>query len=85
MTAGINYSPFPLMKFNVDHRMGKSNQNDTRFGIDLNYVLGAPLSQQLDSSMLAVSRSLAANRYDFVDRNNNIVLEYRKKTPSASG
>ena len=79
VTAGINYSPFPLMKFNVDHRMGKSNQNDTRFGIDLNYVLGAPLSQQLDSSMLAVSRSLAANRYDFVDRNNNIVLEYRKK------
>ncbi|WP_162622614.1 inverse autotransporter beta domain-containing protein [Hafnia alvei] len=79
VTAGINYSPFPLMKFNVDHRMGKGNQNDTRFGIDLNYVLGAPLSQQLDSSMLAVSRSLAANRYDFVDRNNNIVLEYRKK------
>ncbi|MEB7891819.1 inverse autotransporter beta domain-containing protein, partial [Hafnia alvei] len=79
VTAGINYSPFPLMKFNVDHRMGKSNQNDTRFGIDLNYVLGAPLSQQLDSSMLAASRSLVTNRYDFVDRNNNIVLEYRKK------
>ena len=79
VTAGVNYSPFPLMKFNVDHRMGKSNQNDTRFGIDLNYVLGAPLSQQLDSGMLAASRSLAANRYDFVDRNNNIVLEYRKK------
>ncbi|MGO2258725.1 MAG: Ig-like domain-containing protein, partial [Hafnia alvei] len=79
VTAGVNYSPFPLMKFNVDHRMGKSNQNDTRFGIDLNYVFGAPLSQQLDSGMLAASRSLAANRYDFVDRNNNIVLEYRKK------
>ncbi|WP_282807777.1 inverse autotransporter beta domain-containing protein, partial [Hafnia alvei] len=79
VTAGVNYSPFPLMKFNIDHRMGKSNQNDTRFGIDLNYVLGAPLSQQLDSGMLAASRSLAANRYDFVDRNNNIVLEYRKK------
>ncbi|WP_052959293.1 inverse autotransporter beta domain-containing protein, partial [Hafnia alvei] len=79
LTAGVNYSPFPLMKFSLDHRMGNSNQNDTRFGIDLNYVLGAPLSQQLDSSMLAASRSLAANRYDFVDRNNNIVLEYRKK------
>ena len=79
VTAGVNYSPFPLMKFNVDHRMGKSNQNDTRFGIDLNYVFGAPLGQQLDSSMLAASRSLAANRYDFVERNNNIVLEYRKK------
>ncbi|WP_072310281.1 inverse autotransporter beta domain-containing protein, partial [Hafnia alvei] len=79
VTAGVNYSPFPLMKFNVDHRMGKSNQNDTRFGIDLNYVFGAPLGQQLDSSLLAASRSLAANRYDFVERNNNIVLEYRKK------
>ncbi|MEZ2693706.1 inverse autotransporter beta domain-containing protein, partial [Hafnia alvei] len=79
VTAGVNYSPFPLMKFNVDHRMGKNNQNDTRFGIDLNYVLGTPLDQQLDESLLAASRSLAANRYDFVERNNNIVLEYRKK------
>lgn len=80
VTAGLNYSPFPLAKLSADHRMGKGNQNDTRFGIDISYVFGVPLAQQLDPAALAASRSLAANRYDFVERNNNIVLEYRKKS-----
>ncbi|WP_186373815.1 Ig-like domain-containing protein [Yersinia rohdei] len=79
ITFGGNYSPFPLLKFSVDQRQGKGGQNDTRFGIDLNYTLGTPLSHQLDRNQLIASRSLIANRYDFVDRNNNIVLEYRKK------
>ncbi|WP_050074834.1 inverse autotransporter beta domain-containing protein, partial [Yersinia intermedia] len=79
ITLGGSYSPFPLLKFKVDQRQGKGSQNDTLFGIDFNYVIGTPLSHQLDSSQLAASRSLIANRYDFVDRNNNIVLEYRQK------
>ncbi|EFA2914004.1 inverse autotransporter adhesin YeeJ, partial [Escherichia coli] len=34
---------------------------------------------QLDPNEVAARRSLAGSRYDLVDRNNNIVLEYRKK------
>ncbi|HHR6446007.1 TPA: inverse autotransporter beta domain-containing protein [Providencia alcalifaciens] len=79
VTVGANYTPFPLLTFNAEQRQGKSGENDTRFGIDLKYTLGVPLSKQLDSEQIYASRLLNANRYDFVERNNNIVLEYRKK------
>ncbi|HGY2267880.1 TPA: inverse autotransporter beta domain-containing protein [Morganella morganii] len=78
-TAGVNYSPFPLLKFDADHRLGKGGKNDSRFGVSLNYALGVPLDTQLDSLELTAARSLSGSRYDFVGRNNNIVLEYRKK------
>ncbi|WP_343884040.1 inverse autotransporter beta domain-containing protein, partial [Morganella psychrotolerans] len=79
VTVGANYSPFPLLTFNAEQRQGKSGENDTRFGIDLNYTFGVPMLQQLDSHQLLASRLLQSNRYDFVDRNNHIILEYRKK------
>lgn len=37
------------------------------------------MQKQLDPNEVAARRSLAGSRYDLVDRNNNIVLEYRKK------
>ncbi|EFB9948556.1 inverse autotransporter adhesin YeeJ, partial [Escherichia coli] len=37
------------------------------------------MQKQLDPNEVAARRSLASSRYDLVDRNNNIVLEYRKK------
>lgn len=37
------------------------------------------MQKQLDLNEVAARRSLASSRYDLVDRNNNIVLEYRKK------
>ncbi|EJV4051414.1 Ig-like domain-containing protein, partial [Salmonella enterica] len=36
--------------------------------------------QQTDPAAVAAMRTLAGSRHDFVERNNNIVLEYRKKT-----
>lgn len=40
---------------------------------------GSAMQKQLDPNEVAARRSLAGSRYDLVDRNNNIVLEYRKK------
>ncbi len=40
---------------------------------------GHSLQKQLDPAEVAARRSLVGSRYDLVDRNNNIVLEYRKK------
>lgn len=37
------------------------------------------MQKQLDPNEVAARRSLAGSRFDLVDRNNNIVLEYRKK------
>jgi adhesin/invasin len=45
----------------------------------MNYQLGMPWQHQINPDMVAAMRSLAGSRYDLVDRNNNIVLEYRKK------
>ena len=79
ITAGLNYTPFPLMTFSAEQRQGKQGENDTRFAVDFTWQTGSAMQKQLDPNEVAARRSLAGSRYDLVDRNNNIVLEYRKK------
>lgn len=47
--------------------------------MDMNYQFGVPWRVQIDPATVVAMRSLADSRYDLVERNNNIVLEYRKK------
>ena len=47
--------------------------------MQFNWSLGQSWSKQTDPSKVAAMRTLAGSRYDLVERNNNIVLEYRKK------
>ncbi|NNQ66638.1 inverse autotransporter adhesin-like protein YeeJ [Escherichia coli] len=79
ITAGLNYTPFPLMTFSAEQRQGKQGENDTRFAVDFTWQPGSAMQKQLDPNEVDARRSLAGSRYDLVDRNNNIVLEYRKK------
>ncbi|HFI7488413.1 TPA: inverse autotransporter adhesin YeeJ [Escherichia coli] len=79
ITAGLNYTPFPLMTFSAEQRQGKQGENDTRFAVDFTWQPGSAMQKQLDPNEVAARRSLAGSRYDLVARNNNIVLEYRKK------
>lgn len=79
ITAGLNYTPFPLMTLSAEQRQGKQGENDTRFAVDFTWQPGSAMQKQLDPNEVAARRSLAGSRYDLVDRNNNIVLEYRKK------
>ncbi|WP_420354903.1 inverse autotransporter beta domain-containing protein, partial [Bartonella choladocola] len=79
VTFGANYTPVPLVTFNVDHRQGASGKDDTRLGFQVNYRFGVPLSKQLDPDAVGDMRTLAGSRYDLVDRNNNMVLEYKKQ------
>ncbi|EEZ6869804.1 Ig-like domain-containing protein [Escherichia coli] len=79
ITAGLDYTPFPLMTFSAEQRQGKQGENDTRFAVDFTWQPGSAMQKQLDPNEVAARRSLAGSRYDLVDRNNNIVLEYRKK------
>lgn len=79
ITAGLNYTPFPLMTFSAEQRQGKQGENDTRFAVDFTWRPGSAMQKQLDPNEVAARRSLAGSRFDLVDRNNNIVLEYRKK------
>ncbi|EJN3598263.1 inverse autotransporter beta domain-containing protein [Escherichia coli] len=80
ITAGVTWTPFPLLTAGVDYRRGKNGADDTRLNLGLTYRIGEPLAHQLDSSRVGAQRSLAANRLELVNRNNDVVLEYRKQT-----
>ncbi|HGJ5920965.1 Ig-like domain-containing protein [Arsenophonus apicola] len=77
LTLGINYTPVPLITLKGEHAAG--DRNDTMVGMDIIYRFGVPLAQQLDPDAVDVMRSLVGNKYDFVDRNYDIVMQYRKQ------
>ncbi|MEX6423987.1 Ig-like domain-containing protein [Providencia manganoxydans] len=79
VTAGLSYTPFPLFTINAEQRQGTSGEHDSRIGLQVNYQLGTAWQQQINPDNVSALRTLQGSRYDFVDRNNNIVLEYRKK------
>ncbi|MFQ1931675.1 inverse autotransporter beta domain-containing protein [Aeromonas veronii] len=83
-TVGLEWQPVPLFKVGVDHREAKGNQSDTQFKVGLEWKLGATLDEMLNAGKVAGSRQLQGMRHDLVERNNNIVLEYKEKQRSAS-
>lgn len=78
-TGGITYTPVPLLTVGAQHRAGKDGQNDSQISLQVNYRLGESWGKQLDPGQVGASRTLAGTRYDLVERNNTIVLEYRKQ------
>ncbi len=79
ITAGLNYTPIPLLTLGTEYRAGKGGSSDMAFGLQLNYRLGESWQSQIDPSAVAGFRTLAGSRYDLVERNNNIVLNYQKQ------
>ncbi|MBD1226714.1 inverse autotransporter beta domain-containing protein [Xenorhabdus griffiniae] len=76
---GLNYTPIPLMTMGVDYKFGSSGHSEGLFLANLNYHFGIPFADQISPSHVAAMRTLMGSRYDLVTRNNNIVLDYRKK------
>jgi adhesin/invasin len=79
VTVGVNYTPIPLVTLGVEHQQGEGGDNETTFNFELNYRLGVPWEKQIDPAMVGFSRTLAGNRYDLVERNNDVVLDYKKQ------
>ena len=79
VTAGLSYTPVPLVSFGVDHRMVSGAHDDTQFSMKFRYQFGTPWQEQVSPSAVANLRSLAGSRYDLVERNNTIVLDYCKQ------
>ncbi|WP_118987288.1 inverse autotransporter beta domain-containing protein [Photorhabdus sp. CRCIA-P01] len=78
-TIGVNYTPIPLITAGIDYKLGKAGKSDGIFSFNVNYRFGIPLSEQLSPENVSSLRSLAGSRYDLVERNNNIILNYLKK------
>ncbi|WP_411704856.1 YrIlm family inverse autotransporter adhesin [Edaphovirga cremea] len=79
VTAGVNYTPFPLLTVGTEHRAGKGGQSDSSINFQFNYRLGESWQSHISPSAVAGTRTLSGSRYDLVERNNNIVLDYRKQ------
>ena len=78
-TAGLNYTPIPLVSLGLDHRMVAGGYNDTQFFVKFRYQFGIPWQTQISPDAVLALRTLAGSRYDLVERNNAIVLNYRKQ------
>ncbi|WP_392552672.1 inverse autotransporter beta domain-containing protein [Orbus wheelerorum] len=79
VTLGVDYTPVPLFTIKGEHKQGQDSKKAAKVELTMNYRLGVPLKDQLDPDMVQVARSLKGSRYDLVDRNNFIVLEYKEK------
>lgn len=83
-TLGLEWQPVPLLKVGVDHRQAKGSQSDTQINVGLEWKIGASLDDMLNPANVAPSRQLQGMRHDLVERNNNIVLEYKEKERTVS-
>lgn len=78
-TVGLSWTPIPLLRVGVEQRHAKGGQHDTNVNLGLEWKIGSSLEQMLDPNYVDISRQLQGMRHDMVERNNNIVLEYREK------
>ncbi|MGY2800317.1 adhesin/invasin [Ewingella americana] len=78
-TGGVAYTPIPLLTVGAQHRAGKDGQSDSQLSLQMNYRLGESWSKQVNPDLVGASRTLNGTRYDLVERNNSIVLDYRKQ------
>ncbi|MEF4186025.1 intimin type beta [Escherichia coli] len=78
-TVGVNYTPIPLVTMGLDYRHGTGNENDLLYSMQFRYQFDKPWSQQIEPQYVNELRTLSGSRYDLVQRNNNIILEYKKQ------
>jgi adhesin/invasin len=78
ITAGIEYTPVPLITIGSNYCIG-SGKNDAQVNVQFKWTPGMSLAQQLSPDSVASGRTLAGSRAELVERNNNIVLDYKKQ------
>lgn len=77
VTLGINYTLFPLLTLSGERKLGDAR--DTRLDLTMNYRFSVPLWQQISPAWVDAQRSLVGSKYEFVDRNYEIVTQYKKQ------
>lgn len=80
VTVSVDYTPVPLFTIKGQHKQGNHSKKNAQVDFTMNYRIGVPLKDQLNPDKVALARTVKGSRYDFVDRNNNIVLEYKEQT-----
>ncbi len=77
-SAGFEWTPVPLFSVGLDQRYA-SEQLETKVGLTFNYYFDMPLEDQLRSEIVADLRTVEGSRHEFVNRQYDMLLEYRLK------
>jgi hypothetical protein len=78
LVLGLDWTPVPMLTFNGETRTS-NDHTETRLGMTFNYHFGVPIEEQLTASKVNELRSIENSRHDFVNRQNEMLLEYRAK------
>ncbi|MDL2259777.1 inverse autotransporter beta domain-containing protein [Deltaproteobacteria bacterium OttesenSCG-928-K17] len=75
---GLEWTPVPAFSTSVNQRHSGS-QKETQFAMTFNYNFGMDWEDQLSSNTVTEMRTVDGSRHDFVNRQNEMILEYRAK------
>lgn len=76
--GALSWRPVPLFELRGGYRDAGNSGTQAEGGFQINYTFGTPLSEQLDPTKVRPALS-SLNRAAFVDRNYNMVMEYREQ------
>ena len=77
-TVGLDYTPVPLVTLGSEYRMS-GGKKDMQVNLQFRWTPGVSLARQLSPDAVAAGRLLAGSRLELVERNNSIVLDYKKQ------
>lgn len=78
---GLEWTPVPVLSLSTDQRHS-GGQKETRFGLTFNYRFGLGWEEQLTPAAVAEMRTVDGSRHDFINRQNEMILQYRDKEPA---
>lgn len=76
---GIEYTPVPLVSGFITQKSTERGRSDTEFGLTFTYHFQMPWEHQISHNKVEELRTVGGSRHEFVDRENQIILEYRAK------
>lgn len=79
LTIGLKWQPISLLGFMLEETLMTGQPNDHKVGVNFSWNFSQSMQQQVDPERGQAMSALASSRKDFVTRNNNIVLEYKRK------
>ncbi|MDR2456415.1 MAG: inverse autotransporter beta domain-containing protein [Deltaproteobacteria bacterium] len=73
---GVGWSPIPIISVDAQTRSYKGH-SETQVGLTFNYMFGVPISEQIRPTAVAELATIDGSRHNFVQRQNEMILEYR--------
>lgn len=79
ITTNVNYTPFPLITAGINYIKGRAGISEVQGELNLSYIIGERWEKQISPKSVAGQRLLTGSRHEFVNRNNTIILDYRRE------